>query len=307
MDKFKIKLIDKDDDYYDSLNIQKYQEDINQMKKKFEENTKYDISEIDIYENDFTLIDMTINQFRLIYKLITYIEKNSKPCIWLNEKENLYPERVVKTLANNFANTLWITRMLLSKGSDHQAKILFRNYVEQSDILIAVLGDFKFFEKYVDSDEENPYSKFSEKWFRHLRPKMLKPTLNKIYNEVLKNQRLHYIMPYLKKTNYEWLSLYTHGDFDAIFLSSFVNDEDGDMMFNEFCSVDFKINITLNKLLIHSGMTILPIFDLLENHHNIKSFLNKDLKNELENKTSIYQMTFFKNIKTIFKRINEYK
>lgn len=305
MDNYRITLIEDDDDDYKKLNVKEYHKEVHQMKNLFEENTKYDISEINDYENDFTLIDMTINQFRLIYKVIIHIEENKKPCIWRDEGENLYPERVVKTLSNNFANTLWIIRMLLAKGADHQAKILFRNYIEQADILIAVLGDYNFFEKYVDFDEEDPFSKFSEKWFRHLRPKMLRPTLNRIYNEVLKNKSLGIAMPSLKKSNYEWLSLYTHGDFDSVFLSSFVSIN-GDYKFNEYCSMDFKINITLNRLLIHSSTTIMPILELLVDRHNIKKFLSEDLINELENKTIIYQKTFFKNLKTIFRRMKEF-
>lgn len=269
------------------------------MKILYSKNLDSDLTKKDYLKNDFYFLDMTIHQFLLISKLMKYLKKNNINCIWKNKWNSKYftVENTIIVLIENLSNTLWVIRFLLSKGSDHQAKILFRNFIEQLDIIIAILGNFDFFDKYTHMyNDKDIFLDASKKWFEHIRPKKFTPFINRVYNEVIKNKNLGKIMSNLKKSNYQWLSLFAHAHFDTLQISSIIIDENENTRFNSYCSPDLKISFTLNKLLLHSSMGNQIIFELIKNTHSIEKFLNEELIEEMNTNYNIYKDIYFKNV-----------
>ncbi|RSC95247.1 hypothetical protein [Tenacibaculum singaporense] len=269
------------------------------MKYQYSKNIDIDISKDEEFSNDFIFIDMTINQLLLISKSMNFLIENDIKCIFKKEREPKFSiENVIQVLVDNLSNTLWIIRDLLAKGADYQAKILFRTFIEMQDLLIANLGSYDFFNKYTKTyNNDDAFLDFSKNWFDNIRPKKLSSTINRVYNEILKNKNYRVILSSLKKSNYQWLSLYTHGHFNTLQISKVIFDKNGETSLNnKYCSPDFKIVFTLNKLILHSGMSIQIIFKLLNSQHKLKNFLSDDLIKENDKKNQIYTDILFKNL-----------
>ncbi len=295
---FTFKLIDENESDYDSLGFKDYISELQEMNVLFEENIDNDFSKDESLKSEFIFLDMTINQLLLISKVVEWFESNNVNFLW-SKKQSSKTSGLgeIKTLTYNLSNTLWTIKFLLSKGIDHQAKILFRYFIEQYDILIAIAGDYDFFIKYSERvSNDDPYEDFNEKWYRHIRPKKIKPIIERISNDILNDKRLGKLLKYYKETNYEWLSLYSHGHGLTLQIASLVLDENGEFIENKHCNYDFKIIYTIEKLILHSGFVTIAVIDLLNKFHKLDSYLDTEMRKEWIRKEIIYRSIFMKNM-----------
>lgn len=284
-------------DVNSNSNFKGFLRKLNKVNNKFKSNTSIDISKLEEYKNQFIFIDMCIGQLLLISKIILWFESKNKDFLWPGYFRKAKGMNEVMILTDNLSNTLWIIKSLLSKGADHQAKILFRYLIEQFDILIAILGDEKFHEIYsAELKDEDIFTHSKEKFYKHVRPKKIKKVVENVFNNVLKDKSLGFLMLHFKEKNYEWLSLFSHGDSHAIAIASLVHDGFDDYKSNRYCAIDFKINHTLKELIIHCGLATISIFKLLINHHELLSILNKSLKANVIESTTYFQEVYFDNL-----------
>lgn len=219
------------------------------------------------------LMEMTIVASMILTYLSSislYKNENDKEMIWdSNRKNKVNSSLVFHILCNNLSNTLLSIRKLIYSGFDGQARILFRNFAETSEILLAISLDKGTFDQYVvccENDNDN-----FNIWNKHLKPSVIRHIIKS------KCRSLKIPVSLLKKiekdrqSTYKWLSRFTHTDWGAQVVTCHAFDRNigGDCCINFAGDASSASNSTLLSLTAYLSDFFLLLERILVDKHNL--------------------------------------
>lgn len=190
---------------------------------------------------------------------------------------------ILQILLTNLANTLLAIRQLVLLGLDGQARVLLRWFVELADMTTAALFDYDCFSHYAHSGEG--FKEDYEKWRSHLAPSKIRRVLER-FDEfaVPPNKDLNHTQSYdrrdfiedsrnIRRSTYEWLSLYSHANSLAQTISTVKDISDDGLLVPKLGGraggyADFRSKPTIFKAALYSWMTCSQIFWLLIRKHD---------------------------------------
>jgi hypothetical protein len=225
---------------------------------------------------------------QLILSLKYYFDKSQKA------KDDYSPESFTYKALNDFwklftvvTNNYIVLRDLLLNGGDYQAKIIFRNTLELSELLICILGDEKFYtffkKKNTATDIHSTFSTMKFDTLRKTTHKIIEqiklmPNINipaELWGEYLK----------MRQDFYKDTSKHIHSNFLNLMLGSHVqmligpdSIEEDMMVLNLGGLINTSTKKNINDVLIYDSITYLVLLVLIvEKHKLFFAKIEKDL------------------------------
>lgn len=178
--------------------------------------------------------------------------------------------KTISILLHQVNNNLNVFIQLLKDGYNFQANLIFRNLIEQTSIILAIILDLDFHIKYIDNALiENQKEKVTH-WYKNISPKKIDNIIKKGYLEFEKLADQNDIFE-IKEILYSDTSEYVHSNFHATTKSSFTSKKDGDNLLNQnvFGRVDSNIEIVFINTLTYLQLFIRDFSFILKTKHNI--------------------------------------
>ncbi|HET8574238.1 MAG TPA: hypothetical protein VFL76_10240 [Edaphocola sp.] len=191
--------------------------------------------------------------------------------------------KIFTVITNNY---IVLSELLLS-GKDYQAKIIFRNTIELSELCICILGDenfYNFFKKKNDVDDP-------KYMFQTLKFNTIKKITQKVIDAIkqLPNNNLpkevwdEYLQ--IRQEFYDDTSRHTHSNFLNLMLGSHVQMIETDiidvkemMLHNLGGIINSETKQNLKNVIVYDSLTYMVILILvIENHKLFFSKLDKDV------------------------------
>lgn len=192
------------------------------------------------------------------------------------------PDVILLFLFSNLYNSLNCIRDSVINGTDYQANVLARTYLEISDITTAFLGNEDFRKSYCKIyDDKN--GKINEKFIRKLYENYTKPSkikeiidnsleqinFNKDFREIIKTKKKNYY--------YNHLSGYSHGEPLSILFDAFPFNEDiNDWDYNPFGGYSILLERTILDLTFYATINLLYSIEFLEKIHSYTEKVSGD-------------------------------
>lgn len=247
----------------------------------------------DFYRRNFTLEKeyfkfLILKNTQLVLSLHHYFDKTNKA------KED-YPEnsfhykclndfwKIFTVITNNYI----VLNELLLNGKDYQAKIIFRNTIELSELCICILGNesfYHFFKK--ENDVDNP-----KYMFQTLKFNTIKKSTQKVIESIkqLPNNNLpkevwdEYLQ--IRQEFYKDTSEHIHPNFLNLMFGSHIQmietdiiDVKGMMLHNLGGIINSETKQNLKNIIMYDSITYMIILILIiENHKLCFSKLDKDV------------------------------
>lgn len=188
--------------------------------------------------------------------------------------------RTCTFLLNNAINNLYSIKMLALMGMDSQARIILRNYIEGTDIAIAVLLDDKFLQLYTKETSDDKDAK--DKW-RETRPSKIQHIIKAAVEKNKKIKEIwEFVLP-VRKEYYDISSMVTHANIMPVFLENYPTILNTDMA--RIGGVGGCISEATSGMLIstleYASFAINFIQYILESHHGMEELFGRKLKDSL--------------------------
>lgn len=191
-----------------------------------------------------------------------FIEKTLT--LWNANKKKDYINLTFLLMVTNLYQTLFNSKKLLFSGFENQSKILFRSYIELSNLLILILLDENFSQEYCEFITSNEEKK--QKWFRSLRPSVINKKIHEIlvdkketipYDENLLSVRDYIYENYSKQVHFNDFEYNLHQTYSKKFEGYKVSTTN---------NVSRFYRTTLKELIEFSANTYILILIGMKNH-----------------------------------------
>jgi hypothetical protein len=216
------------------------------------------------------------NQFSL--SLIHYFDSSKKA--QRDFSPDSYSYKVIGDFSKIYiviSNNYILLRQLFLSGFDYQARVLFRNTIELTELCIAILGDEKYYHFFKQKNSGGDF----DKGFKTVKFDTTQKTTSRIIKQIkdLPNNNFpkDIWISYLdmRKNYYEESSRYVHPNFWNLMLSSYVSklDSTNYMSMNLGGIVSKRTKVNIKEVCVFDAMSYMIILILIIENH--KLFFNK--------------------------------
>jgi hypothetical protein len=168
----------------------------------------------------------------------------------------------------NLTNTMHCIREMLYSGMGLQAKILLRSYIEYADVAMVSLSSEEFYRKFTEQTDD--FKQATRVWHDTTKPKKIERELNKYCGDLNECGIEWESISAVRKSVYEYLSLFAHTTNVANFLSAtgpasdpkFVRFSIAGVISDGMESTLFDSVIYANAFLVFSTAAIVKYHDL---------------------------------------------
>lgn len=134
------------------------------------------------------------------------------------------PTFIFLSLLANIANSVLAIRRLAESGLDKQARVIFREMTEVADLLVVIVGDEEYLDRYLGSPED--FRKAYDYWREYLRPHMVQKRIETMARQWEPNEAQPENEGLLedRRRLYQWLSKSAHVDYGALVIEAVAGD-----------------------------------------------------------------------------------
>ena len=158
-------------------------------------------------------------------------------------------------------------KMNLEMGFNQQANLIFRNYIELSELALALLIDDEVYSNY--KEDENDNSTQLKKWLK-TKPKKIHSIINAEFEKISELKEYGELLNELRNNLYKKTSDFTHGAAWTIFTESTGFDgTNGETNFQITGSININIKNTFYEILIYSKTFLFSFIMLLVRNRKI--------------------------------------
>lgn len=272
------------------LNISKmvyFQSKLNHFEKGqidlFDEETKWDgeeiLKSIDELRQDITktrkensdklFIELGIESY--FYDLLILEHLSLFACLF----EYCYVEELNDKAAVNFLSILLLSlhkdlismKMNLEMGFNQQANLIFRNYIELSELALAFLIDDEVYSSYTEDEGNN--STNLKKWLK-TKPKKIHSIINSEFEKISELKGYSELLNELRNSLYKKTSDFTHGAVWTVYSESMGFDgTNEELNFQITGSINNNVKNTFFEILIYSKSFLFSFIVLLVRNRKI--------------------------------------
>lgn len=241
---------------------------------------------IKMFEPMFSACEIALVQLTDLIFVCTERTDIDRQLLWPNKNKtngSFGGTFTLQILLANLANTLLAVRQLILLGLDGQARVLLRWFVELADMTVAALFDYDCFSHYAHSGEG--FKEDYEKWRAYLAPGKIRKVLERFDSFMVSPERdLSYSQNFgrqdfieesqnIRRSTYEWLSLYSHANSLAQTISAVKDISDNGLLIPKLGGraggyADFRSKPTFYNAALYSWMACSQIFWLLIRKHD---------------------------------------
>jgi hypothetical protein len=215
------------------------------------------------------ILDLIIFEHQSLFLLL--VEKFSPLCKDFEEiKTNSYTFQSLSLLScilNLLINNLNVIKAGLKLGYNYQVNIIFRNYIELSEIAISVITSESFYNQYtVEPQNEN---QAKNKW-NALKPGKIHANVNKEYLKIERFESWGNVLDEVRSALYNKTSKYVHCDVSSIINETYSKKlNQNDMSVTCYGEIGENLRVTFEEVIIYSKIVINDILIFLINSHKL--------------------------------------
>ncbi|MGK4566305.1 hypothetical protein [Flavobacterium sp. 3HN19-14] len=221
---------------------------------------------------------LTFKNFEFVETLHRYFDRSEKASMDYNKKSYSYKAlndfwKIYLVISNNFKSMA----DLHLNGMDYQAKAVFRNTIELTELCICVLGDeefYSFFKKQTGAIQpENEFQTIKFGTAKKTTAKVIDSLKNIPSNNIPGDLWDHYLN--LRQNFYEESSRYAHSNFLNIFFSSYVKPIESKFIDKEILLMNLggyvneRTKQNINNIVIYDTISFIIILILMIENHKL--------------------------------------
>jgi hypothetical protein len=174
---------------------------------------------------------------------------------------------LLSSILNLLSNNLIIIKESLAIGYNYQVNIIFRNYIELSEIGISVITNESIFNQYILEPKNKNEEK--SKW-NALKPSRIHDVVNKEYSKIKRLESWGNVLDEVRNNLYHKTSNFVHCDVSSIMNETYSKDLLKDSItLTSYGLISENLKVTLEEIIIYSKIVINDILIFMINTHKL--------------------------------------